>query len=340
MSQAAHPIPQPSGILTVAENRGFVVETSDPLMGRLVITAAQCLPTLPATENAAVFPDESTYPDLLGPLGQTPTVWAQCLFVDPVSDLAVLASPDNQALFDQWQAYQNLLKSVSPFPASDAPSEGQAWLYSLDRRWFPCRIRRVNQGPLRIFDAVEPIRGGMFGSPIKADDGAVIGLVSRSSAGLDDDALKKLRPGDLIDADKHVVAGSHPEGGPQPVLARSLPAWLRNDLLERRPERLSTADSENMISLARIMAETITSLIGRGLRWPIYCVSAGANGAILGIRYHLNQHGRPAGQPVAEYYPDGTLYFRFPIQVFLTDGKNTARLMITESGPDAPQWLQ
>jgi hypothetical protein len=120
MSQPDQALPQPSGILTVAENRGFVVETSDPLMGRPVITAAHCLPTLPATENAAVFSDESTYPDLLGPLGQTPTVWAQCLFVDPVSDLAVLASPDNQALFDQWEAYQNLLKSVSPFPVSDA----------------------------------------------------------------------------------------------------------------------------------------------------------------------------------------------------------------------------
>jgi hypothetical protein len=34
---------------------------------------------------------------------------------------------------------------------------------------------------------------------------------------LEDDALKKLRAGDLIDADKHVVAGSHREGGPQPM---------------------------------------------------------------------------------------------------------------------------
>jgi hypothetical protein len=243
MSQPAQAIPKPAGILTVEKARGFVVETNDPLMDRLIITAAHCLPSLPAAENAAVFSDESTYPNLLGPLGQPPTVCAQCLFADPVSDLAVLGPPDNQALFDQWEAYQDLLNSVTPFPVSDAPPDGQAWLYSLDQRWFPCHIERVNQGPIWISGATEAIRGGMSGSPIKADDGSVIGLVSRSSAVLDDDALKKLGPDDVIDIERDVVAGSHREGGPQPVLARSLPVWLRDDLFDHSPggkERLYT----------------------------------------------------------------------------------------------------
>jgi len=75
MSQAAQAIPKPAGILTVSKARGFVVETSDPLLDRLVITAAHCLPSLPAVSD-----DTWIYPNLFSPLGQTPTVWAECIY--------------------------------------------------------------------------------------------------------------------------------------------------------------------------------------------------------------------------------------------------------------------
>jgi hypothetical protein len=77
MSQPAQAIPKPAGILTVLKARGFVVETSDPLMDRLAITAAHCLPSLAAAPGS--FSDELTYPNLLGPLDKTPTVWADVL---------------------------------------------------------------------------------------------------------------------------------------------------------------------------------------------------------------------------------------------------------------------
>jgi hypothetical protein len=35
---------------------------------------------------------------LLGPLKGKRTVWATCLFVDQIADIAVLGQPDNQAL--------------------------------------------------------------------------------------------------------------------------------------------------------------------------------------------------------------------------------------------------
>jgi hypothetical protein len=38
---------------------------------------------------------------LLSPLGAEPHVWAECLFVDPVADLAVLGPVDGQELYDE-----------------------------------------------------------------------------------------------------------------------------------------------------------------------------------------------------------------------------------------------
>ena len=69
--------------------RGFVVELES---GMVVITAAHCLPSLPPPHPFS-HTEERTYANFIGPLGTEPTVWAECLFVDPVADIAVLAHP-------------------------------------------------------------------------------------------------------------------------------------------------------------------------------------------------------------------------------------------------------
>ena len=43
--------------------------------------------------------EERTYQRLLGELIGEPTVWAECLFADPISDVAVLGPPDNQEFY-------------------------------------------------------------------------------------------------------------------------------------------------------------------------------------------------------------------------------------------------
>lgn len=119
MSQKAEPVkgitpkccPSPACVVKVAEGRGFVIEhpvkippSSHPehstvrfLKHRLVVTAAHCLPKLPPA-HAAAFSSERTY-KLLGSLdGSKSGVWAECLFADPVADIAVLGRPDDQAL--------------------------------------------------------------------------------------------------------------------------------------------------------------------------------------------------------------------------------------------------
>ena len=56
--------------------------------------------------------EEQTYRELLAPLGKKPTVWATCLFVDPMADIAVLGKPDNQALSDEADAYDELVDGM------------------------------------------------------------------------------------------------------------------------------------------------------------------------------------------------------------------------------------
>ena len=79
-------------VVRVGDGRGFVVELK---LGTVVVAAAHCLPILPPAHSASYL-EERTYQALLGPLGTQPTVWAECRFVDPVADIAVLGPPDDR----------------------------------------------------------------------------------------------------------------------------------------------------------------------------------------------------------------------------------------------------
>jgi hypothetical protein len=99
--------------------------------------------------------------ELLGPLGTAPLIWGKCVFVDPVSDLAVLGSPDGQA-FDEdvGTAWDEFIEDVEPLQLdTDQPIRG--WMLSLDGYWMPCTIQIMRHGALVVKDAV----GGI------ADDG-------------------------------------------------------------------------------------------------------------------------------------------------------------------------
>jgi hypothetical protein len=203
------------GVLRVGDGRGFIIEAQHQ---RLVITAARCLPHLPPA-HPGLGTEEKTYQQLLGRLDGQPTVWAECLFADPISDVAVLGEPDGQMFYDQPDAYWALVDNVEPFPVSEAPfyplpdmpfdadldaPATSAWLLPLEGPWFPCKVQAT--GLLWITDAAQGIRGGMSGSPILDATGAAIGLVSISSGG-------------PINVDKH-TEGSSPE------LKTCLPGWL------------------------------------------------------------------------------------------------------------------
>lgn len=181
-------------LVTVELARGFVVQAAHD---RLIVTAGHCLPRIPPCASIS-YAEDRTYKDILGSFGEKPTVWAECLFADPVSDLAVLGSPDDQELPDKAEAYRMLTAAAEPLSiVGPAEEDCPAWILSLDQVWFRCVVRH-NGGGLWISDAADAIVGGMSGSPILNDDGSAIGVVCT------------------------------PEG-PNPQLIKHLPGWFLQD---------------------------------------------------------------------------------------------------------------
>jgi hypothetical protein len=217
---------QKASVLTVGAGRGFVVESG---ANRYVLTAAHCMVSsikedLPPC-IAAAGAEELTYPKLLSPLGGDPWVWAQCLFVDPTADIAVLGSPDGQSIPEEAIAYHALVETFSPIDIADPVSIGsddlwqkaRGWMLSLDGGWFGCDVSFMEDPvwlgqpcPLLIEKAERPILGGMSGSPILTADGAAaVGMINISTEN---------RPG------RH---------GPNPRLLHHLPGWLLNALRQK-----------------------------------------------------------------------------------------------------------
>jgi hypothetical protein len=92
-------------IIKVGDGRGFLVEYSP--WPHQVITVAHCLAHLPPG-HGALSAKERTYANLLGPRDGLATVWAECVFVDPIADIAVLAAPDG--LYEELQAYDDFME--------------------------------------------------------------------------------------------------------------------------------------------------------------------------------------------------------------------------------------
>src|SRR5262245_35687075 len=92
-----------TAVVRVGDGRGFVVQA--PKSQRVVLTAAHCLPEMP-TPHAANSSADRTFYDLIGPLGNEPSIAVECLFACPVADVAVLGCPDQQQLWDQAEAFE------------------------------------------------------------------------------------------------------------------------------------------------------------------------------------------------------------------------------------------
>jgi len=196
---------------------------------RYVVTAAHCLRRWLPPAGFLADRWDCTWRNFIGPFGGPRRVWAQCVFVDPVTDIAVLGSPDNQALNEQADAYEALTEAAVVLEVGALPiklcqlsppvtiegetyqspplpviSEHPGWLFSLpNRRWFGCTLSH-NGRALGIKDAAEDIISGMSGSPILSAQGQVVGVLCNSL-------------GDR-------------EGLMQASLAAHLPGWLQREL--------------------------------------------------------------------------------------------------------------
>ena len=208
------------GIVRVGDGRGFAVEGA---YERFIVTAAQCLPFLPPCGSISHV-HERTYQSLIGQLGGECTIWGECLFVDPIGDIAVLGSPDSQefnAQSDDYEAYEAMVGDTTPLTISEAPSKGHAWVLSLNGRWFECHVKRFAKGSLWISGANEGIAKGMSGSPILLEDGSAIGIICSGNVS------RRICGQDVIVT----------EGGPNPGLTRNLPGWLLHEIAKSATKR-------------------------------------------------------------------------------------------------------
>ena len=199
-----------SSVLTVGGGRGFVVEIPRNYPAhegaeRVIVTAAHCLPELPPA-GPHTHGWERTYSKLVGMLGKYPTTSVECYFVDPVADVAVLGSPDVQELFEEADAYDELVGRATPLSIADLRPGRSALVLSLNGEWFQCDVSAPGGSSLLLEKAAQPITFGMSGSPI-VQHGSAVGVVCVSSRG--DSRTERYRG-----------------GGPNPRLLRDLPARM------------------------------------------------------------------------------------------------------------------
>jgi hypothetical protein len=108
----------------------------------------------------------SALTQILSRIGEDAGVWAECLFADPIADVAILGPVDNQALPDRWDAYIDWLGGIDGLPIGDAHSDtSKAWVMALDQSWATCSAQCV----VRLWTDGVTIDAGMSGSPIVRD---------------------------------------------------------------------------------------------------------------------------------------------------------------------------
>jgi hypothetical protein len=204
--------------LKVDGGRGFIIEYRLPIpptsrtefwpqkyiSKRLVVTAAHCLPDWPP-EHACPSSWDKTYP-LLGNLdGSKSGVYAECLYVNPVADIAVLGCPDEQEPNYDPDLYHELTDDA-PVLQIGKPRSGPGWVLSIDGRW----VRTTLDVRCDFYGRslwLDPTVAGQSGSPILNLAGRVVGVV-------------------VIGGDDKRGKRKNERDGPQPILSRELPGWL------------------------------------------------------------------------------------------------------------------
>jgi len=177
-------------VIKVGGGRGFVVEIVEDIHfkeelrfidHRFVVTAAHCLPHLPPALGVGDR-TEHIYLSLLGPLCESkPSIATQCVFVDPVADIAVLGRPDGKEQGEEADAFDELIDTATVLPVNDCnlPKGGDGWLLSLDGDWGKCKIE-TRGAWLWVTEATTGFIGGMSGSPILTENGQAVGVVTTS----------------------------------------------------------------------------------------------------------------------------------------------------------------
>ncbi len=196
-------LPNIDCVVKVRFGRGFVIGGDE---SRFVVTAAHCLPKLPPAHAMSYFGDR-TYKNLLASLGRKTSIWAECLFADPVADIALLTAPDNQELYEQAEEFENLVNSCCPLQIGN-PRSGDGWMLSLDNIWVPTHV--AVHDCFRASMEIDYSRPGQSGSPILNRSGQAIGMI--------------VVGGNTTSGTTGQVVQEHSIGNP--ILTCALPCWF------------------------------------------------------------------------------------------------------------------
>ena len=147
---------------------------------------------------------------LLAPLGNTPEIWIDCLFMNPVADIAVLGVPTVDELSHGYDKFINSLPYVRPgaLPPSSLSRELPVLVLSLSGKALRSRACVLSNDGLWLRSATQMVVGGMSGSPILALNGIAIGVISTAREKVDEDGFD----------------------GPMPRLDANLPGWLLREM--------------------------------------------------------------------------------------------------------------
>jgi hypothetical protein len=156
-------------IFRVGRGCGFVVEIHGQW---LMLTAAHCLPVFRQYEDRALCNE------VIGPLGDKPTIAGESLSIDVINDLAAIGPPPSY----HRTAFERLVLSANPFTIAPA-KEGRGSVMRLDQTWEPVWIDRIAGLSLEIRLEREIDLAGMSGVPNVNEDGAAVSLVTSQYPG-------------------------------------------------------------------------------------------------------------------------------------------------------------
>jgi hypothetical protein len=160
-----------AAMLRVGAGYGFVVQGARE---RFVITAAHCLPHIPPCDVRFGYYDEKFYDALVTGRGENRRVAAECVFADPLADVAVLGVPCSHAHGPPGEEFAKLTHTAIPLLISDPRLPTLGWMPTPDGRWLRC-IMKQEREQLLLSDLDKSLKE-MAGAPIVADDSSVIGV--------------------------------------------------------------------------------------------------------------------------------------------------------------------
>ena len=71
------------------------------------------------------------YDALVGPLGEPPSIDVECIFADPIADIAVLSAVDNQELPEEAERFDELVDAMTVLTVAAACPGNRGRLLSL-----------------------------------------------------------------------------------------------------------------------------------------------------------------------------------------------------------------